>query len=264
MADLTLRTAHFDFGENWASYSGLIDSDRVQQAIGNVEALAGPVAGKSFLDIGCGSGLFSLAASRLGAAGVTAIDIDERSVATATALLTNHGARDWNVREQSVFDLGAEQFDIVYSWGVLHHTGDMWRAIERAAAAVKPGGTFAFALYEKTPLCRFWRIEKRLYRRAPRFVQGVARIAFEALQMTARLAAFRSPLLRREGIRRGMDYSHDLHDWLGGYPYESTSIAEVEPFMRALGFEKIRNNQARVKAKGIGGSPCSEYVFRRL
>ena len=264
MTDLTHRSTHFDFGENWASFSNIIDEARTQDAERSVAALVGALAGRSFLDIGCGSGLFSLAALRLGADRVVAIDIDEHSTWATTALLAQSGERKWQVREQSIFDFGDETFDIVYSWGVLHHTGDMWRAIERASSAVRPGGTFAFALYEKTRFCPIWRLEKRLYRRAPALVQGLVRMGYETMQVAARIAAGRDPFLRRQNLRRGMDYAHDVHDWLGGYPYESTTLAEVEQVMRRLGFELVSHLAARLKARGVGGSACSEYVYRRV
>ena len=68
--------------------------------------------------------------------------------------------------ERSIFDPQIESmgsFDFVYSWGVLHHTGDMYRALRGAAGRVAPGGRFLFALYRRTPLCWLWKLEKRWY-----------------------------------------------------------------------------------------------------
>ena len=264
MNDLTMRSTHFDFGKNWTSYAKLIDAGKLDRARFCLARMMGDMEGKSFLDIGCGSGLSSLAALTLGTGSVTAIDIDEDSASTTTALLASARSKGWEVRHQSVFDMPAETFDIVYSWGVLHHTGDMWRAIERSAAAVAPSGMFAFALYEKTPLCGAWRIEKRFYSHAPGFVQAALRGAYEAMQMAARMATGRSPFVRRREIPRGMDHAHDVHDWLGGYPYESTTFTEVDPFMKRLGFALVSHAPARVRGRGIGGSACSEYVYRRV
>src|SRR5262249_22038042 len=104
----------------------------------------------SFLDIGCGSGLPSLAAGRLGAARIYAIDIDPQSVVTTHSVLNSaHDFRtQWNAETMDAFNLDPGRhgrFDIVYSWGVLHQTGKMWAALRRSAAMVKPGGLLAIA-----------------------------------------------------------------------------------------------------------------------
>src|SRR6476661_3992876 len=179
VTSLTDRSTHFEFGANWADYSRMIDEPRITSAMDNVRALVGDVRGRTVLDIGSGSGLFSLAALRLGAARVLAVDIDENSVATTRTTLTNlAGDAEWKADQVSVFDLSSStygRFDVVYSWGVLHHTGSMWEAVARAADMVEPGGIFAFALYEKTPLCGFWEKEKRFYTRAGQAMQKLLR-----------------------------------------------------------------------------------------
>lgn len=263
MTDLTNRASHFEFGQNWADYSALIDEDRISAAIESVRSLAGDLAGRSFLDIGSGSGLFSLAALRLGAADVLAVDIDENSVETTRSVLTAHApAKQWRAEQVSVFDLSAYgMFDVVYSWGVLHHTGSMWDAIKAAAAMVKPGGTFAFALYEKTPLCGFWKVEKRLYASAPPFAQKLAQFLYAGTYYAGLIATGRNPLKKEV---RGMQKKNDIHDWLGGYPYESTDKEEVRAFLARLGFEVVAERPVPIHAFGLLGSGCSEYVYRRL
>ena len=125
---------HFEFGRNWSGFSELIDESRVTQAVEGLERLAGStaLAGKSFLDIGCGSGLHSLAALQLGASRVLALDLDPHSVATARHVLSRFAAdAECEVREQSVFTLDPQQlgvFDVVYAWGSLHHTGALHEA----------------------------------------------------------------------------------------------------------------------------------------
>src|SRR5215468_8159747 len=117
------RDTHFEFGENWRDYAELIDQRRVDDATEGLRKLfPDGISGKTFLDLGCGSGLHSLAALLLGARAVTAIDIDETSVATTRATLTKFAPdRNWKTEVRSVFDLSLDdgQFDIVYSWGVL-------------------------------------------------------------------------------------------------------------------------------------------------
>jgi 2-polyprenyl-6-hydroxyphenyl methylase/3-demethylubiquinone-9 3-methyltransferase len=263
--DLLDVSTHFRFGENWAQYSKLVDERRTKDAVDSVKRLVGDVAGKTFLDIGSGSGLFSVSALRLGAKEVVAVDIDADSVATTRKLLSKEGKRNWRAERISVFDLPKKKlgkFDVVYSWGVLHHTGAMWRAVDIASTFVKPGGRFAFSLYEKTPLCGAWRQEKRLYRKLPKPVQKLFRGVYLTAWGAALLAKGHSPRRRlREGNERGMDVVRDVHDWMGGYPYESTSPAEVLPFMEQRGFEHLETVLYRTRLGGVFGSGCTEYVF---
>ena len=263
-SDLTDRSQHFDFGKNWSGYSKLIDEKRRQAAEESVRRLVPDIEGKTFLDIGSGSGLFSLAALRLGAGRVVAVDIDEDSVATTRKLLSAEGdAGRWTAEKASVFDLSPETlgtFDLVYSWGVLHHTGDMWRAMDCASKMVAPDGTFAFALYERTPLCGAWRVEKRAYMNAGPRTQKLVRDAYVGVRRLARLVRGRSS---SGMLERGMDIVHDAHDWLGGYPYQSTSSKEVLEFMRERGFELVLEQPVKVHLAGVLGTGCSEYVYRR-
>lgn len=263
--DLTEREAHFDFGKNWADYSRLIDESKLDAAVDGVNRLVSDLQGKSFLDIGSGSGLFSAAALRLGAARVHAVDIDEDSVDTTRNVLSMYGGdASWVAERKSVFDLSPEregEFDVVYSWGVLHHTGDMWRAIDRAAAMVALDGTFAFALYEKTPLCGLWRAEKRAYMRATPRMQRLMRETYIALYHLGRLVTRRrTPMGATD---RGMTLDHAVHDWMGGYPYESANSAEVLAHMTKLGFSPVLERRVNVYAGGLFGTGCSEYVYRR-
>ena len=270
-AKLLDQRSHFAFGKNWASYAQLVTETRVQAAVDSLRKLAGgDLHGKSFLDIGCGSGLHALAALRLGASEVLAIDIDGDSVATALQLLqTNAPKQCWSARQASVFDLEKHPpgaFDVVYSWGVLHHTGAMYRALRAAAALVAPGGRFIFALYRWTPLCWLWKIEKQWYAAASPTAQARARSAYVALFSKAfalrRRGSF-SSYLADYRQRRGMDFHHDVHDWLGGWPYESISAAQTARFMTGLGFEQVHAFTAAGVRLGLFGSGCDEYVYKR-
>jgi 2-polyprenyl-6-hydroxyphenyl methylase/3-demethylubiquinone-9 3-methyltransferase len=269
MPDLTDRATHFEFGKNWLSYSRTITDEIVARAERSVRDLV-PVdlAGRSFLDIGCGSGLFSLAALRLGARPVRAIDIDENSVSATRQLLTARSpSAEWRVDNISILDAEgvAEQFDVVYSWGVLHHTGAMWRAVERAAALVRPGGHLVIALYRKTYLCKLWALEKAAYFRHPDTLAPIARVLFKGAWLSSQVMRGRNPLARIRAYKsvRGMSWSHDIHDWLGGYPYESASFDEVVAFMSRLGFKLVRANARQRREIGFFGSGCDEYVFAR-
>jgi len=223
--------------------------------------------GKRFLDIGCGSGLHSLAALRLGAGEVVALDIDPDSVATTRELLrVNASGQRWSVMERSIFDpeIGSiGSFDMVYSWGVLHHTGAMHRALRAAGALVAPGGQFIFALYRRTPLCWFWKIEKRWYAGASQAAQARARAIYVGVFRLMKRGSF-NDYVANYGQVRGMDFYHDVHDWLGGWPYESISPAQADRLMEQLGLRQIRVFLVPGRATGLLGSGNDEYVYGRV
>ena len=270
--NLTARSSHFEFGENWREYAKTIDQARIDAAvIGLKKLFPEGLAEARFLDIGCGSGIHSLAALMLGAKSVLSIDIDENSVATTRELLSRFAPGGaWEAREQSVFDASAEKlggaFDVVYSWGVLHHTGDMWRAIEQASKLVKPNGLFCLAICSATTFDPIWKIEKRIYSSAPRAVQWLLRQIYIAAFLSAQALIYRvNPVryLRDYKRKRGMNFSHDVHDWLGGYPYETATAEELSGRVRAMGFSEVRSFALPV-TRGIFGSGCNEFVFQAI
>lgn len=268
------QKAHFAFGKNWIDFAEKIDEVVISRAMEDLRRLSGQqrLDGKSFLDIGCGSGLHSLAALRLGASRIHGVDIDPDSVAAAQSTLARFApGQSCEFKTCSVFDMTPAEFgsfDIVYSWGVLHHTGDMFRAITTAAALVKPEGELYLALYKKTPFCGMWKIIKRWYSRAGSRGQPRARVVYVSLRrliMRVRGLDFET-YVNNYSKARGMNFYNDVHDWLGGYPYESISPKECRRFVSGLGLTLQREfiqRGGRFRS-GLMGSGCDEYAFRRI
>jgi SAM-dependent methyltransferase len=262
--DLTSVEAHFSFGKNWRNYLLFVDDAAIREAEAGLLTLIprASLEGASFIDIGCGSGLHSLAAIRMGAGRVVAIDIDPDSVAATRELLARSGAAA-DVREESVFQ-SRGQFDIVYSWGVLHHTGDMWRAIRCASELVKPGGLFAIGLYQRTPSCDAWRTIKRFYAKASKPVQALVRWPYTALYIGRIAASGSNPIrrIREYKAMRGMNFLTDIHDWLGGYPYESAAAPEIISFFDELGFDMLVDGRLPA-SRGLLGTGVAQFTFVR-
>jgi 2-polyprenyl-6-hydroxyphenyl methylase/3-demethylubiquinone-9 3-methyltransferase len=259
----------FGFGANWKRFLRHIDNDRIQSSEHGLRTLLGvsDLTGRTFLDIGCGSGLSSLAARNLGAR-VHAFDFDADSVEAAIALRSafRPDDPDWTIERGDVLDadyvarLGT--FDIVYSWGVLHHTGAMWPAIESAASRVVPGGVLALAIYNDQG-----RRSVKARRMKRRYVKGgaltrtwlvaayMARSAMRAIAVSVRDR--RLPRGDYAEQSRGMSWRTDALDWVGGYPFEVAKPEDLLSKLRPLGF-----SLDWLKTVG-GGSGNNEYRFVR-
>jgi len=247
-----------------------VDEERLAAAENRLASLLGTrdLSGRTFLDIGCGSGLHSLAALRLRASRIVAIDIDPASVAAAQSVLDAFWAdSNTSVTAASVFDLPQQRlgrFDIVYSWGVLHHTGDMNRAIRIAADHVAPGGLLALALYGKTRYCQAWTRIKRWYVNATPAQQAAAEriyVRLFGLYLLLRGKRLSSHIAGYRNAKRGMDFYHDVRDWIGGYPYESIAPDELCNLLLPMGFELVSQKSRR--RSGLFGSGNDEYLFRK-
>ncbi len=272
-ADEIDRGVRFGFGKNWAEFLSVLDDDRIERAERSLCDMldVDDFSGRTFLDIGSGSGLFSLAARRLGAK-VLSFDFDTDSVACTTELCRRYFPDDdsWQIEQGSVLDdsymesLG--QFDIVYSWGVLHHTGQMWKALENAGKKVGSGGKLFIAIYNDTgSQASRWRFIKSTYCKLPIPLKAPFAVLVSFPDEGKRFLSF---LLKGKPLgffehwknyrnARGMSRWHDIVDWVGGYPYEVAGPSALFDFFKARGFEL---SAIRCDNVGLG---CNEMVFVR-
>lgn len=260
-AERPIRGERFAFGANWARFLELLDDRRIAAAESSLRdmLLIQELRGKSFLDIGSGSGLFSLAARRLGA-NVFSFDYDPDSVACTAELRRRFFPNDprWVVQQGSVLDAqyvaSLGRFDVVYSWGVLHHTGRMWEAIGLAAERVRPGGQIFIAIYhDQGWRSRYWLGVKRVYNR-----NKLGKLLIIALHLPYFIVLrWLARTLSRQPIERGMDIWRDMIDWLGGLPFEVAKPESLLKFFQERGFT-VRN----LKSSG-GRLGCNEFVFQK-
>lgn len=253
----------FDFGKNWEAFSEQrVDTDRLAIACQSLYSLLqkDSLAGLSFLDVGCGSGLFSIAAYRLGASRVVGIDVNPRCIEISQnnreRLIPNspvvfHVASALQPEQLKHFGT----FDLVYAWGSLHHTGSMWRALGNVAGCVAPGGILIVAIYNKHVTSPLWKLIKQFYNQVHGIVQRVIIFLFAGVIYVAKfLVTGRNPLYKE----RGMDFWFDVIDWVGGYPYEYAAPTEVEQFLCDQGFSLRQYVAAQVP------TGCNEFVFCKL
>ena len=251
----------FGFGKNWQSFvDKKLNDERITIAEQSLKDMLDieDMKGKTFLDIGCGSGLFSLAAYRLGA-DVFSFDFDSEAVECTRKLQTRFfpDARNWTIREGSILDqpfleeLGT--FDIVYAWGVLHHTGDMWTALNNASSLTRNGGLHFVAIYNDQGIrSKFWKILKKFYCSGVMY-RYIIIFIFVPLFYLNHIVKHG----RKEKKERGMSRMHDYLDWLGGFPYEVARSEEIVEFYEKMGYV------LRIIKKNYG-SGNNQFVFRRV
>ena len=268
----------FTFGKNWRLFARrYLNQERIDAAKRSLIGFCDGqnlIDGKTFVDVGCGSGLFSLAAYQLGASRILSFDNDMDSVECCKYLREKEGNPiNWRIIQGSILDEDfvskLEEHDFVYSWGVLHHTGNMREAIKNTLKLVAHKGLLYLAIYNKADTfgiysdgrfghSRFWVKEKKLYSRLPMPLQDMIDYTVMSILVLLCLLTLRNPIkkIRSHEELRGMAWRTEIKDWLGGYPYEYASIDEIFNFVHKLGFslENLKSNN---------GLKNNEYLFKR-
>lgn len=257
----------FLFGKNWQAFNAAyLNRERIDLTKKSIVDFLGvdTLEGKTFIDIGAGSGIVSLSAIELGASEVLSFDADNDCITCCTELKKGHGnPAHWHIQQGSILDdqfvHTLKQYDVVYSWGVLHHSGNMWKAIENTLSLVKPDGVFFLAIYNKAdgfaiyPDGRFgpswfWLLEKKIYVSLPGFIQNLIDYSVMAALILLYLLTLHNPLKvirsHKYYFNKGMPWRINIKDWLGGYPYEYATVSEIFNFAKSRGFslEKLTCN----------------------
>lgn len=142
-ATFSTEWRHYDYGATlWTGST----SDRLRTFQGECGLSSGALAGKKYCEIGCGLGILTNNAAESLGAEAWGIDLSSAVFRAASQFKEN---RRVHFVQASVFHapFSPQEFDFVYSHGVLHHTWSTHRAVEAAASLVRPGGTLYVWLY---------------------------------------------------------------------------------------------------------------------
>ena len=264
----TVYKEKFSFGKNWSNFLNNLTEEKIDVAQRSISDFLNKkdLKGKIFIDVGCGSGLFSLSAYRLNAKKIISIDVDDSSLKCAAYLKKKfaNNATQWKIKKGSILD---EKFirsigkgDIIYSWGVLHHTGNMWKALHNVCIFLKRDSLLYLAIYnkyKKFPSSNLWKKIKRIYAKHHK-LRFIFDFILIFITLASKLLYLKNPFnyIKNYKSKRGMSFYTDVVDWLGGYPYEFATTKEIINFYKREGLRLINLK----KAKGISNN---EFLFRR-
>lgn len=262
----------FSFGKNWKIFLNSISSENINKAKESLLTFTKlkDFKNKTFLDIGCGSGLFSLCAVLLKSKKVVSMDVDKECIECTKYLRErfNISKKKWIILEGSIIDKEfikiLPKSDIVYSWGVLHHTGRMWEALKNITLFVKKNGLLYISIYNKfngLPLTsERWLKIKRMYSNSSISIRKLMEVCYIVYYVIGLTLNRQNPIKYIKEYpsksRRGMNFYTDARDWLGGYPYEFASVAEILQFYKKNNFKFINLKQTRREG-------CNEFLFNK-
>ena len=256
----------FSFGLNWRKFIDNLSENQLKAAEEDFIDFTGftRLDGHVFLDAGCGSGLSSLVAIQMGANKVISIDIDPHSIESTMALKERYGKNDpsWEMYQCSLLDEHALRAfppsTFVYAWGSVHHTGEMWKAVDNLINCVTPGGLLLLAIYNEGKYAGQWLIIKRMYNKSPWFLKKILLLSYHFYAFLRMLLKFENPVryVREYRQPRGMNYFRNVEDWLGGLPYEYASVETVTGYVCDKGFDLV--GLRRSVSHG-----CNEFLFKK-
>ena len=271
----------FSFGINWTDFAkNKVDenivSTHVNDALGHLLRMPGflsakPLEGKRVIDIGCGSGLSSLSFYENGCRDITSFDVNEDSI-KATNIIKERFCNDesnlkWSIKEGSILDenlvsdlRSQEKYDLVYSWGVLHHTGDMRKAIDNTLSLCQSGSILWMALYIKVDQPDGEEIYQNDLKLKIKFNEASEETKKEMIVSRLKKVFGNNPATwTRPYDNRGMTPINDVTDWLGGYPYEVARAKDIKRLLEANGFSEIEVlNENRASGTNV------IYIYQKI
>ncbi len=253
----------FSFGKNWQAYSkNALTKKSLMDFKHDFDELFNGIdfKNKKFIDIGFGQGLAILIAAEKGA-DVVGIDIDANNIKALNITLQEMGRVKVpktdivSILDDDYVNRYKSNYDIVHSWGVLHHTGNMTKGFDNACDLVATNGYFICSIYNRHWSSPIWKIIKYLYNISPLICQQLINGFFYPIIFIAKWIVTGKNPKQKE---RGMNFFYDVIDWIGGYPYEYATENEIIELVSKKGFVCIKSCPAAVP------TGCNEFVFERV